>query len=111
MEKSKKVYRSVLSTVHTSDASIGISIKEAYMLDGAAGHKHKHKNIATLRSSSAYAYTYVAVMTSGWYTGKHKISISEKLSTNQRALYSYADHVLTGHKLSRSRRAMLMLES
>lgn len=81
------------------------------MLDGAAGHKHKHRNITTLRSSSAYAYTYVAVMTSGWYTGKHKISISEKLSTNQRALYSYADHVLTGHKLSRSRRPMLMLES
>ena len=45
------------------------------------------------------------------------ISISERLSANQRALYAYSDHVLTGHNsdisisISIRRTLMLMLMS
>jgi len=59
---------------------------------GTAGHKHEHKNIKTLRFS--YVYASVSVMYSGDVVG---ISISERLSVNQRALYAYVNHCLTEH--------------
>ena len=96
--------------VITKACSSLISIKEAYVLVGTVGHMHKqkHKNIKTLQLS----YAYVAVMSRGDMIGiSISISISKRLSANQRVLYTYADLVLTGHNsdISIGRRLMLTL--
>ena len=73
---------------------------------GTAGHR-KHKGIKSVRSS--YAYAYVAVMSSGYMVG---ISISARLSANQRALDAYADDAVTERNSNRRRwpKTMLMLQ-